>query len=168
MENAAQNMDVSNDLLKQISETQKKEIRLARIRLILSAACVLLLVIALITLLMTVQYVQTQVDTAIGTLKETAGNVNEIAENLKKIDFASLEQAYRSLADVGTETMTAFQEEVKGIGDLSEQAEKILEDTGSALEKLNSVNVDSLNEGIKRLNDVLEPLSNFFSAFGGR
>ncbi len=168
MEINVQNTDVSTDLLKQILDAQKKQIRLARIRLVLSAVCVVLLAAALVTVFLTVQYVQTQVDTAVGALKETAGNVNEIAEDLKTIDFAALEQSYRSLADVGTETMTALQDEIEGIGTLSEQAEKILENVGTALDKLNSVDIDSLNEGIKRLNEVLEPLSNFFSAFGRR
>ena len=69
------------------------------------------------------------------------------------------------LADAGTNTLKEIKSQAEGIGDLTENAEKTMQDAAEALSMLKSVNIESLNNGIERLNEILTPLSNFLSVF---
>ena len=48
---------------------------------------------------------------------------------------------------------------------MSSRLEMLKVVTHTAIGNLSSVNIDDLNSGIKRLNEVLEPLANFFNIF---
>lgn len=72
------------------------------------------------------------------------------------IIMADLETVTSELADANIGEM------VKNIDHLATTSDSAIQ---NATEKLNSVDIDSLNKAIKELSDVVEPFANFFNNF---
>ena len=81
--------------------------------------------------------INTLLDNAITSLE----NVNQISQEISKIDFEGL---------------------MDDVGGLVTTTEK---DLAVTMEKLNSIDFEGLNKGIENLSAVIEPLAKFFGAF---
>ena len=81
--------------------------------------------------------INTLLDSAITSLE----NVNQISQEISKIDFEGL---------------------MDDVGGLVTTTEK---DLAVTMEKLNSIDFEGLNKGIEDLSAVVEPLAKFFGAF---
>lgn len=51
------------------------------------------------------------------------------------------------------------------ISDVDELAVKSQENIGSAMEKINAIDIDGLNQAIRNLSDAVEPFAKFFNQF---
>lgn len=159
MESNPQTTDRNTELLEQILSAEKKQLKLSRIRFGISMFGAVLALAAFLALLVGFSYVKRQVASVSQTLQDSAQSIQTITDRLKLVDFETLEETYKTFAEAGTKTILELED---GLGNLKD----VMENAESALKGLNSVNIDSLNKGIERLNEVLAPLANFFSKIG--
>lgn len=87
---------------------------------------------------------------------ETIQTVNNLAGELESLDYERLAASVTTLAEEGT----------KSIDEALLSLKTTMEQTQSAVDKLNRLDVDGLNEGIQELNAILRPMTNFFGNFG--
>lgn len=144
--------------IEELIRYEKKNLRINRIRLVCSLIAVALCVIIAVVLSVNVGRVVNEVEKVSGVMTEAGESINEVATSLNEIDFATLEKSVETFADVGTETIRQIQNSTTDL-------DTILEEVRTSINRLGSVNIDDLNNGIKTLNDVLEPLANFFHLF---
>lgn len=150
----------TGDRLKQTIEElrsfEKKNLRINRIRMICSIASLSLLIIALILLSVNIGKVAKVIDEVSTIATETGNNINIVAQDLGKVDFEKLGKSIQGIADIGEDTL-------KQVNHAAGQLDNLIKGAETAMEHINSVNFEDLNNGIQRLNDVLEPLANFFN-----
>ena len=144
--------------IEELIRYEKKNLRINRIRLVCSLIAVALCVIIAVVLSVNVGRVVNEVEKVSDVMTEAGESINEVAKSLNEIDFATLEKSVETFADVGTETIRQIQNSTKDL-------DTILEEVRTSINRLGSVNIDELNNGIRTLNDVLEPLANFFHLF---
>ena len=137
---------------------EKKNLRINRIRMICSIAGLALLIIALIVVLVNVGTVVHKVNTVSEAAIKTVNNINTIAEQVTKVDLEKLGNSIQDVAELGEETLQQVKDATADLGSLVKNAD-------DAMQHINSVNFEDLNNGIQRLNDVLEPVANFFKIF---
>ena len=146
--------------LKDIFAVEKKRLHYARIGFIFSIAALLLGLIAVVVLTVGLQHVGGHIDSITATLTDTAQRVNAAVDQINEIHIKELEASYQTFADKGVETMEQMQEALSSLPGLVQQAE-------DALNALNSIDIETLNQSITRLNEVLTPMANLFGRFGG-
>ena len=78
-------------------------------------------------------------------IEEIVTALDEVSKTLNEVDWASLSE---SLSEVAA------------------SAQERLDDAREALDKFDSVDLDSLNESIAKLKEVIEPLTKFLNPFG--
>ncbi len=97
-------------------------------------------------------------------LEKMVATANEVTD---AIEAAKLAEIMDSLNDVSSQLRDV---DWKGIsGNLSEvvsHAQESLEDAQDALEQINSIDISALNQAIRDLQDVIEPLANMTKIFG--
>ena len=54
----------------------------------------------------------------------------------------------------------------KMVGNVNTLVEENTEDVDAALDKITAIDIESLNESIRKLNEAIEPLTGLFSVFG--
>lgn len=152
---------VNDALLKSIEELktyEKKNLRINRIKLICAFIAAALCVVIAIVLIGSAGRITENIDSISATMTEAGNNINLVAEDLQKIDFELLGNSVQSFADTGTETISQIKEATTGLDTILDEAE-------GAIQNISSINIDQLNQSIKELHDVLEPLANFFNIF---
>ncbi len=146
------------ELLQKILETEKKQLRCGRFRLWLGIIGVLLAVLSLALLLTGMFWMKGQIETLSAAVRETAEKINEVADSVNAIDFGALEKSYATLAQSATEMIGTIKESTSGLKDIMDNAE-------IAMEKLSAIDIEALNDGIRELNSILKPMSQFFGLF---
>lgn len=146
------------ELLQKILETEKKQLRCDRFRLWLGIIGVLLAVLSLVLLLTGMFWMKGQIETLSAAVRETAEKINEVADSVNAIDFGALEKSYATLAQSATEMIGTIKESTSGLKDIMDNAE-------IAMEKLSAIDIEALNDGIRELNSILKPMSQFFGLF---
>ena len=144
--------------LDELRAFEKKNLLINRVRMIFSAACLVILIIGLILIAVNVGSVVREVETVSKVVLETGNNVNAVAQDLSKIDFEKLGISLQSIADISEDTLKQVNGAAGGL-------DRLVQDADEAMQHINSVNFEDLNNGIQRLNDVLEPVANFFKIF---
>jgi predicted PurR-regulated permease PerM len=160
--------DVHTDLLEKILKEEAKQAKASRVRMVLSFVAIALLLTLVIVLISSVKSIQSEVKTAVDSLTKTATGLDEVASELKAVDFASLESSIHELADSGTTAMNGITDAIVKINALESMAEETLSSAAETLDFVNKVDIDSLNAGIEKLNEILTKLSGFLSLFGNR
>ena len=74
------------------------------------------------------------------------------------MNLEKLGKSLGSIVDVSEETIGEIHNAVDGL-------DQLVKDADDAMQHINSINFEDLNNGIQRLNDVLEPVANFFKFF---
>lgn len=152
----------NNEQIKQLFDElrtyEKKNLRINRIRMACSIAGLTLLVVALIAVLINVGTVVRKVNAVSEIAIETVNNINTIAEQVTKIDLEKLGKSIQNVAELGEETLQHVKDATADLGAL-------VKDADEAMQHINSVNFEDLNNGIQRLNDVLAPMAKFFNIF---
>ena len=137
---------------------EKKNLFINRIRMICSAASFLILIVALILLSVNIGKIMKEVEAVSSVALETGNNINAVALDLSKVDFETLGKSIQEIADVGEDTL-------KQINQSADELDTLISSAEAAMNHLNSINFDDLNNGIQKLNEVLEPLAKFFNIF---
>ena len=137
---------------------EKKNLLINRIKLICAMACVVICTCVALILAINVRRITREVKSVSDVLTETGANIDEVAKDLNEIDFEALSASVKTFADVGTETIEQIKTSTQGL-------DTVLEEVRTAVENLSSININELNNGIRKLNDVLEPLAQALSIF---
>lgn len=152
----------NNEQLKQMFEEmrsyEKKNLRINRIRMVCTIAGLTFLIVALIALLVNVGTVVRKVNAVSEVAIKTVNNINAIAEQVTKVDLEKLGSSIQNVAELGEETLQQVKDATEGL-------DVLVKDADEAMQHINSVNFEDLNNGIQGLNDVLAPIANFFNIF---
>ena len=141
------------ELLVEIKKANDKQVLYARLQCIFSIVAALCCVIVLVAGLKILPALRTAVTQAETVLT----NLEEVTTELSKTDLGSM-----------VENVDGLVKNVDGliqdVCDLVSTSQNGVEET---MEKLDTINFETLNKAIEDLSRVIEPLANFFSAFKG-
>ena len=151
-------IDLWTKSIDELRTYEKKNLRINRIRMICSAACLLILIFAVIMLSVNIGKIVKNIDEVSAAVLETGNNINLVAQDLSKVDFETLGKSIQGIADIGEETLLE-------INQAAGELETLMTNAETAMNHINSVNFDDLNSGIQKLNDVLEPLAKVLNIF---
>lgn len=144
--------------IEELKQLERKNLRLNRIKLIClaltTAACVLICVM----LLVNIGKITKNIDDLSAVMTEAGSNINTVAQDLQKLDFEVLGESVETFATTGAETIDQIKSSTQGL-------ETLIEQISNAMKNLQSINIEQLNDSIREMHDVLEPLSKFFKAF---
>lgn len=138
------------ELLRELVSTEENQNRqlkkqLFYTRIFAGAGCALALILA-VAFFCLVPPVLSAMDTAVDAMERATRTMEQADETLQLVDGA--------LKDIGT----LFEED-----GLVVRSSETME---QALEKIQAMDIESLNAAIKNLGDVVEPLAQFFGRFG--
>ena len=140
------NDELFEQKINELVESNKQQADYAKLSFIMSLISAISCIIILVAILVSLAFVVPRMNNMIAEA-ETA---------VKNIETVSAELAEANLADI-----------VNDIGGLVGNVESLVEDTsedlGSAIKKLNEIDIDELNAAIKNLSDVVEPLASLFN-----
>lgn len=132
------------ELMVKLEKSSRQQVRWARLQCLLSliaALCCGAVLLAVIAVIPQVQEITAQVQ-ELGTQAATVlGNLETVTSDLAEVDLASMVNGVDSL-------VSDSQEGVK-----------------QALDKINELDITSLNQAIEDLSAVVKPLAEFFSKF---
>ncbi len=134
--------------LSELRDYEKKNLKMNRIKMICVIVIAAIAFLTALILLINVGSVTAKIETLSKSIAETSENINGVAKDLNQVDLQKLAASIQTIADDGEDTLLT-----------------IGKSAGEALAKINSIDIDELNAGIKTLSEVLEPLAKFFSAF---
>lgn len=142
LEENAKDDDKKIEILVDLQKANQKNLIYQRI----STVLMLIFVIAILCLV-------PNVISTLNTVKTTLTSVNEaitlIEEAMESVD---------TLADEASTTMESIQT-------LADEGVTAMEGMDDALEKINEMDMDTLNNAIQDLSDVVEPMAEFFNIF---
>ena len=146
------------DAIRELRATEKKNLRINRIRLVTALLCLVACVIVAIVMFGKAGALMKKADTALDALTDAGNNINALSEEIEKMDLEKLGKSLGNIVDVSEETIGEIHNAVGGL-------DQLVKDADDAMQHINSINFEDLNNGIQRLNDVLEPVANFFKFF---
>lgn len=152
VQSAAETSDLA---LQELLQYEKKNLRINRIKLGCALGCVALILVIALILSINVGKITKRVNEVSDVMTEAGESINVVAKNLNEINFDTLSASVQSFADTGTETVEQIKHATVGL-------DVMLKDVHESIQKLGSVDIDELNNGIKTLNSVLDPLAKFF------
>ena len=132
------------DLLEQMEKTNRKQVAYARLQFIFSviaAICCILLLLAGVKVLPQLQEAVLQAETVLT-------NLETVTTDLAQADLIGM-----------VENVDALVTNVDGLVGTSQVG---VEQT---MAKINAIDFDALNDAIKDLSDVIEPIAKFFNTF---
>lgn len=137
---------------------EKKNLRINRIRMIISAVSLAICLALAVFIFRNVGSIAKKADTALDALTDAGNNINALSEEIDKMNLDKLGKSLGNIVEVSEETIAEIHQAAGGL-------DQLIKDADEAMNHINSVNFEDLNNGIQRLNDVLEPVANFFSIF---
>lgn len=146
------------ETLKTLHRYEKKNLRINRIRLIISVISLVICFILAIFVFQNVGAFTKKADTALDALTDAGNNINALSEEIEQMNLEKLGKSLGNIVDVSEETIGEIHNAVGGL-------DQLVKDADDAMQHINSINFEDLNNGIQRLNDVLEPVANFFKFF---
>ncbi len=146
------------DAIRELRATEKKNLRINRIRLMTALLCLVVCVITAIVVFGKFGALMKKADTALDALTDAGNNINALSEEIAKMDLEKLGKSLGNIVDISEETIGEIHQAVGGL-------DQLVKDADDAMQHINSINFEDLNNGIQRLNDVLEPVANFFNVF---
>ena len=146
------------DGINELIRYEKKNLLINRIKLGLIATAAAVIILIAVMLSVNIGKITHKIEEVSAVMTDAGESINTVANNLKKIDFEELGASVQAFTTVGTETIEQIKNATEGL-------DTMLSDVNEAVKKLGNVDIDELNNGIKTLNDVLQPLADFFSVF---
>lgn len=140
-------MDANREILKMMERLEKsnrQKVKYVKLQCLFSFVAAISCLTILIGLLVFVPRIQRLVDQAEGLAKQAdtvLTNWETVTEKLAGVDYESM---------------------VSDVNSLVESSQTGVE---QALDKINSIDIDTLNKAIKNLSDIIEPISDFFNKF---
>lgn len=132
------------ELLQAMEKTNRKQLRMARLQCVfslLAAVCCGAVLLVVLSILPQVDTVMNQLDTVMVQTQTVLGNLEKTTAQLAAVDLENM------VTDVDTLVVTGQQS---------------LEQT---MDKLNSIDIKTLNQAIEDLAAVVEPMAKFFNSF---
>ena len=133
----------NTDLTQKLLEVEKKQFSMLRIMMIANVVLAACIVLALLVMLQKMMSVATNADQALEEVNTLAGNAQKTLENID-----------RTVEDANTTVNSA--------GKILEENAEGME---QALENINGIDFESLNQAIKDLQQSVEPLANLGRMF---
>ena len=146
------------ETIRQLHSFEKKNLMINRIRLIISSVSLLICIALAIFVFRNIGSLTKKADTALDALTDAGNNINALSEEIEKMDLERLGKTLGNIVDVSEDTIGEIHQAVGGL-------DQLVKDADDAMQHINSINFEDLNNGIQRLNDVLEPVANFFNIF---
>lgn len=133
------------EILERMEKTNRQQLRHARIQSVLTlmaALCLAALVFAVGSIMPRLVGFADEAEKLLGQAEVVLTNLEEVTEELTQLEFAQM---------------------VEDVDTLVSSSQAGLEET---LEKVNSIDIEKLNEAIDGLAKVVEPLTKFSNVFG--
>ena len=144
------------ELMGRMDESNRQQAKFAKLQCLFSAVaafCCIVVLVVVCTILPQVKGLVGQVDTVLTNVKDVS---TELAEADISGVMTNLEEVTRELAEADLGNMA------EDVSDLVSTSQGGVEE---ALDKLNGIDLDTLNRAIADLAAVVEPLANFFNRF---
>ncbi|MBQ1821310.1 MAG: hypothetical protein II117_06870 [Clostridia bacterium] len=151
-------IDTLRKTIEELRTYEKKNLFINRLKLICSIVCLALCVTAVCIVFFSLQPTVQKLNDMSVTLTETGKNINTVANDLEKFDFDELSTSLQSIVETSKDTVDEVYKTAQGLSTL-------LEDADVAMEHINSIDFENLNNGIQKLNEILEPVADFFHIF---
>ena len=138
-------------VLKSLEESSRKQVRYARLQFIfslLAAVCCVFILIAVVKYIPQLQALTTQIQDMATQLQGLATHAENVMTNLETVTDALASADLEAMVDNVNSLVVSSQDGVK-----------------QTMEKLNTINLDALNQAIANLSAVVEPLAKFFKVF---
>ena len=148
----------TDQTMQELLRYEKKNLRINRIKLGCALGCVALILVIALILSINVGRITQRVNEVSDVMTEAGESIDAVAKSLQDINFDTLSASVQSFAEAGTETIEQIKDATQGL-------DVMLDDVHESIQKLGNVHIDELNNGIKTLSSVLEPLAKFFNAF---
>lgn len=132
------------ELLEQIELSARRQVRYARLQFVIT----IVLAAAFAALILTCVRVLPQMQEVIAQAETVLLNLESVTTELANADLTGMVENIDAL--------------VSNVDDLVNTSQTGVE---QAIQKINAVNFDTLNEAIKDLSDVIEPIAKFFNSF---
>ncbi len=152
-------MDNKKDLsllIDQIDKSNQKQAKYAKLQCIFSAVAAVCCVAILIVALTFIPKLTTLIEQANVVIENAQTVTSELAQANWDELISNLEQVSDQLAEADLNSIAH---------DVSQLVESCQAGVEDALEKLNSIDLNTLNKAIKDLSDVVAPLAKFFNIF---
>ncbi len=146
------------EAIRELRGYEKKNLRINRIRLIISAVGLVICIALAVFVYRNVGSIVKKADTALDALTDAGNNINTLSEEIEKMDLEKLGKSLGNIVDISEETIGEIHQAVGGL-------DQLVKDADDAMQHINSVDFENLNNGIQSLNDVLEPVASFFNVF---
>lgn len=133
------------EILERMEKTNRQQLRYARLQsilAILAALCFIALVFAVGSVMPRISGFADEAEKLLAQAQVVLTNLEEVTQELTELEFAQM---------------------VEDVDALVSSSQAGLEQT---LEKVNSIDIEKLNEAIDGLAKVVEPLTKFFKVFG--
>ncbi len=145
------------ELLERMEKSNQEQAKYARLQCIFSAAAA----VCCIAVLVVVLSLLPQVHTAAKKIDTVLTNVEQVSQELAQADIAGvmtdLEEVTRQMAAADLDGLA------DGVSDLVSTSQTSVEE---ALDKLNAIDLETLNKAIQDLATVVEPMAKLLGRFG--
>lgn len=133
------------EILEQLEKTNRQQVKNARLQsalAILAALCFVALVFVVSSVVPKLMDFTAEAEKLLGQAEVVLTNLEEVTTELTQVEFTKM---------------------IDDVDELVSSSQQGLEET---LEKMNSIDIEKLNEAIDGLAKVVEPLTKFFKVFG--
>ena len=133
------------EILEQLEKTNRQQVKNARLQsalAILAALCFVALVFVVSSVVPKLMDFTAEAEKLLGQAEVVLTNLEEVTTELTQVEFTKM---------------------IDDVDELVSSSQQGLEQT---LEKVNSIDIETLNEAIDGLARVVEPLTKFFKVFG--
>lgn len=133
------------EILEQLEKTNRQQVKNARLQsalAILAALCFVALVFVVSSVVPKLMDFTAEAEKLLGQAEVVLTNLEEVTTELTQVEFTKM---------------------IDDVDELVSNSQQGLEET---LEKMNSIDIEKLNEAIDGLAKVVEPLTKFFKVFG--
>ena len=152
-------MEMHEELLLKLEKNSRQQALLGKILCVLCAAvliCSLVMTVAVTGAASQLMAVVTPLQNVAGQIEDVAGQVQAMTGQAETI-MDNMEIVTQTLADADLGTM------VENVNVLAAESQSVVSD---AMEKLDTIDIDTLNKAIQDLSDVVEPLAKVSKLFG--
>ena len=152
-------MEIHEELLLKLEKNSRQQALLGKILCVLCAAvlvCSLVMTVAVTGAASQLIAVVTPLQNVAGQIEDVAGQVQAMTGQAETI-MDNMEIVTQTLADADLGTM------VENVNVLAAESQSVVSD---AMEKLDTIDIDTLNKAIQDLSDVVEPLAKVSKLFG--
>lgn len=133
------------EILERLEKSNRQQVRYARLQsvlAILAALCFIALVLVVWSVVPQFKDFAAEAESLLGQAEVVLTNLEDVTSELAQLEYTEM---------------------IEGVNSLVSESQQGLEQT---LEKVNSIDIEKLNEAIDGLSKVVEPLTKLFNVFG--